>query len=123
MNPAALLIHNDAKRFALDYGYQPSDSGLRAPPGNFECEPWYIVYFYESMMNGDSGAPFYSGDTLEGEAFELTDDEREAFDIPADHTYALLTYSELGFVGIRTITGQECARLIAEYSADDEVQS
>ena len=58
-------------------------------PGKFEAEPMETLYFYQSMMNGGGNVHVFT-------VFELTDDEKEFFDLKTP--FFAISESDQGFV-------------------------
>ena len=79
------------------FGVSP-DMDESMPLGKYEGEPKEILYFYESMMNGD-GEPVYSGEDLVADQFELSAEERKAFGPFSWNgpVFAVLWHSDQGF--------------------------
>ena len=92
----------NSKELAIESGYELSSANTIDSPGKFEAESVDILYWYEQAMNGGGdpiGDPL--GDSLEGESFEITEEDRAAcVHIPSTAKYALLWYSDQGFVSL-----------------------
>lgn len=69
----------------IRYGYTFTRQGMVKGPGKFKGESIATLYYYDQYGNG--------GDTI----FEISDEERKAFDIGAGYTHVYLYESEQGF--------------------------
>jgi len=101
-------IRRDAIKLALDYGYS---TGMVAPLGKFEGEPWYAVYYYDAMLNGD-GEPMYAGEQCLGDLFEVTSEEREAFGLDPSIMGIALWHSDIGFETLELLTDEKYVYLL-----------
>ena len=70
----------------LRYNYTFNRYGIVTNPGKFEGESIATLYYYDCFLNG--------GDAI----FEVSDDERKAFDIGPAYTHVYLYESDNGFV-------------------------
>lgn len=106
---SAREIRLAARNAAFAYGYRTgTDGNLYAPPGKFESEPYYILYFYDAMMEGD-GEPLYSDENYDGTMFDVTADEREAFELDAGTVAVVLWCSDQGFRSLQELSEIEYA--------------
>lgn len=114
MTPAQQAIRDAAIAAALEYGYDAT--ALHAPPGKFEGEPFYVLYFYEAVLNGKADEPLYEGDTVVADLLEVSDDERAAFKLNPDTAFVALWYAESGFVTLDELTAVQYDELRDAYS-------
>ena len=106
----ARAVRLEALRLAREYGF----SRGRFPLGKFEGEPIDVIYWHDAMLNGDgSGGTGY-------DLFDVSDDERIAFDIPEALTHAILEYSDAGFVGVDYVSAECAARIEASDVGETE---
>ena len=79
MTPEQTAIYSNARAAALEYGYTVHPDGqLQAPPGKFEGEPFFVIHYFQAVLDGD-GESFGSEERVDCHVFELSDDERVAF--------------------------------------------
>ena len=122
MNTQQNEIRLNARDKAIAYGFTdetPSD-GLHAPLGKFESEPYYILYFYDAMMNGD-GEPLYTTPdnpdcTCDGTLLDVSADERAAFELDADTVAVVIWHSDHGFETLQELDERSLARITRDYS-------
>jgi hypothetical protein len=88
-------IVSSAVRMARELGFKRIGRGdYRYGPGKFEGTDWTVAYWYDQYMNGCTE----SLGTCE--VSELNADERAAFGVHCNSSYAVLTFSESGFVDL-----------------------
>ena len=126
MTPEATKIRSDAIAQAIEYGYtlaHPDDvpTDLHAPPGKFEGEPFYALYFYDAIMDGGCDDSLYFGtDTVQADICEVSDAERGAFELSPRTTHVALWNSDSGFVTLEELTYKRYCKLLAEDDAANE---
>lgn len=118
-----LVLRDKAIQIALEYGYTypPGSSDpftLRAPPGKYEGEPFYVVYFHSIAMDGGSDEPLYSGDTVDADVIILDDDDRAAFGLGPAADFMMLWYSSSGFVSFELADADTYDRIREAYNTD-----
>lgn len=72
----------------LRNGYTFNRYGIVTSPGKFEGETIATLYYYDAFLNG------------EGAVFEVTEEERKAFDISEETKFVYLHESNDGFVSL-----------------------
>lgn len=124
LNERQHAIRDTAVQNAVDYGYRYYEnsrdpSRMCAPLGKFEGEPFYVMYYWDRVMNGDHDEPFYcSTGEVAADVLEVSDDERAAFDLDPGTAFILLWQSDAGFVSLEQITPREYDRYRARYDAE-----
>lgn len=88
-------------------------------PGKFEGEHWSIVHWYQAMLDGMGDEPFYDGDDVAADVFEVSDVERAAFMLDESDQFAVLWHSGQGFESLEYINAARYDRLRAQ--SDNEV--
>lgn len=91
----------------LRYGYEFNRHGIVTSAGKFEGESIATLYYYDCFLNG--------GDVV----FEITAEERQAFDIGIGYTHVYLGESDYGFVHLYFCTSEEEA-IQMEWGIDSE---
>lgn len=121
MTPEQIKLRIDVQAQAIEYGYfsDPNTGDLRAPLGKFEGEPWYSQHYWQAALDGE-GESFGNDERTECDVFEVTDDERIAFELDSEHAYILLRYSESGFVGLERLTQTEYEALQRAYAESED---
>lgn len=119
-----LMLRDEAIASALAVGFKYHEnsrdpSRMRAPRGKFEGEPFYVMYYWDRVMNGWHDEPFYcpTGEVA-ADVLEVSDDERAAFDLDPGTAFILLWQSDAGFVSLDQITPREYDRYRARYDAE-----
>lgn len=92
----------------IRFGYSFTRVGIVTNPGKFEGESIATLYYYDCSLDG--------GDTV----FEVSDDERQAFDIGPAYTHVYLYESENGFVHLYFCTSQDEAEQMQDEDSQDE---
>ena len=113
MGTNASKIRRDAKAAAIEYGYTdetPTD-GLHAPRGKFQGEPYYVLYFWDAMLDGDR-EPIYDDGREVYSLTEVTDDEREAFELDKSTVAIALWHSDQGFVTLEELSEERYVHLL-----------
>ena len=119
-----LMLRDKAIAFALAAGFKYHEnsrdpSRMCAPRGKFAGEPFYVMYYWDRVMNGDHDEPFYcSTGEFAADVLEVSDDERAAFDLDPGTAFILLWQSDAGFVSLDQITPREYDRYRARYDAE-----
>lgn len=90
-----LLAHTAA--LAQGYKGEPDLGNLRAPPGKFEGEAYYVPYFYDRMLNGDETQTLYD-DGVPVAVFDVDADDRAAFSLDSDIVAVALWETNDGFI-------------------------
>ncbi len=86
-----------AQTAALAVGYSGGTlETMRAPPGKFEAEPYYVPHFYDLMLNGAESQTLYDGDTPIA-VFDVDADERAAFGFEPSTVAVALWETDTGF--------------------------
>ena len=114
MGTNASKIRRDAKAAAIEYGhFELSGPGSRliAPPGKFQGEPYYVMYFWDAMLDGD-GEPIYDDGREVYSLTEVTDDEREAFELDKSTVAIALWHSDQGFVTLEELNEERYVYLL-----------
>lgn len=78
-------------------GYEFNRHGIVTSPGKFEGESIATLYYYDCFLNGE--------DTV----FEVTEEEKQAFDIPPLDNFVYLQESNDGFVSLEYFTDEKSA--------------
>jgi len=82
-------------------------------PGRFEGEGAATAYYWDACMNGDGE---WLGDFS---LFEVSDEEREAFEITADCVHYLILQTEQGFIYGYEATAEMVEGLREDVEAED----
>lgn len=121
LTPEQIEMRDKAMAAALACGYtRDSDGELRAPPGKFEGQPYYVLFYYEATATTGAKASFGTEERTEVDILDVTEDERAAFELNANAAYIALGYSESGFVHLTEGTKEDYAALAARYVDDEE---
>jgi hypothetical protein len=91
----------------LRHGYTFNRHGIVTNPGKFEGESIATLYYYDCLLNG--------GDAV----FEITDEERKAFDIGEGYKATYLYESNDGFVYLYFYTSMDEAE---QAEAEDYIE-
>jgi hypothetical protein len=122
-DPNARKIRADALRAARAEGYHYDQRAgyWRFHPGRFEGEPFELAYFNQSVMEGfsDETLGFADADTCFGDLCTLSDWERAAFSVDQSCAYALVTFTDQGFLGLKYLTEQQAEKLRAYFAAEE----
>jgi len=124
LNEEQLILRDDAVRLALEAGFTfplgtRDPAQLRASPGRFEGEPFYLPYFYHAALEGDADALVYSGGAAVGDVFLLTDNDRAAFTFGPGADFLVLWYSETGYITGELLTASAYNALRASYETEE----
>lgn len=88
----------------VQLGFDKFIRGQIVKPGKFEGEPWWILYYYDAMMNGDGAIVDYEdgGDTFESAEtrFEVEPAERTAFGLKPTTKAVILSQDGNGFAHV-----------------------
>jgi hypothetical protein len=107
-------LNQELEDLVVEGGYTVSMEGIINDPGKFEGEPAEILYFYEATMNGSSDE---SGEGWD--AFDLSEEEKMAFEIPAKYSVAVLHYSDQGFVNLEYGTAEDFEEFANAHNDED----
>ena len=121
--PEARKLRADALHIARAEGwhYDRRNDQHQFYSGWFEGEPFEIAYFYDLAMNGFTDDSLGEGaDSGLVDLFELSDIDRQAFDVDTGRTHAALSYSSQGFLSLQYLTAAEVEQLRADYEPEPE---
>jgi hypothetical protein len=128
IRPAALLIRDAAVKAARAYGYayegaRRDPASLYAPPGKFEGQPYWALFYWDAVMDGMADDPLRDefGDVA-ADVMPLTDAEREAFDLPDACAFIALWHSDAGFVNVECLTPSEYDELRQHYDGLNQAE-
>ena len=88
--------------------------------GKFEGEPAEILYWYACGLDGGEDESGYNGEAVDWSAFALEREEREAFGLASDISWAILHHSDAGFEHLEYSTGEEFEKFSDSYNAQFE---
>ena len=113
LTPTQQQIRDAAIDAAISYGFKQLEepNGLRAPPGKFEGEAYYVLHFWQAVLDGAADEPQYDGDDVAADILEVSDDERAAFELNASTAFVALWCSPQGFVILQELAADEYHRL------------
>ena len=108
-----------AVRAARAEGFKRHGRGdWRYGPGRFEGTDWTVAYWYQRYMDGDGE---YLADS--NHAFELDAAERAAFGAKSDPCYAVLCFSDSGFIDLVYLNARDYSRLVHHIESHGEEDS
>lgn len=84
------------------------ERGIIQNPGKFEGESVATLYYYDAYLNGD------------GSIMEISQDERNAFEIGPAYTHVYLYESEQGFAHLYFCTSLEQAEQMDSEDSDGD---
>lgn len=93
-----------------EYDVDPAWGVIRSP-GKFEAESWYAPIVHEWSMDG-GGELLWENDGSGGEFFEVSDVERDMFELDSDIIGIVLEWSDQGFISVSPVNQATYDRLL-----------